>query len=201
MKKDIHEKIKEEIELIINPIKNEWRNKSEKELEILLKNLGYVCRSETSIFRNKILSDTNLANTLLEIGKKYNKNSKILIEFVSSINNMYSRYKLEITDAIFEFLIELTKNKKVNFYVSIFITDLPQFSNCVYKWDYILSIPDIVPKDKSILTFYRVINHELAVIPDNLKSNIAGKFRLFLEKPSLHEATVKKYLDIIGKLE
>ena len=195
------QRIEEEIKLVINPLKQEWDKKSELELELLLKSFGNICRSETSVYRNEVLSDNKLATVLLKIGEAYNKNSKMLIEIVSSINNMYSRYKLKITEDIFQFLIKQTNNKKVNFYVSIFITQLPQFDNYIDKWDYIMSIPDIAPKEKSINTFYRVISSELANIPDNLKSDIVQKFKYYLEKVTLHETTKDKYLDIIRKLK
>lgn len=200
MENKYQEKVDKEVIEIINPIRNNWDNFTEKELEIFLKKFGNVCREETSLLRKNILSDNELAKDLLEIGDKYNNNSKILIEIVSSINNMNKRYGLEITDDIFKFLITQTKNKKVNFYVSIFITELPQFASYAHKWDYIMSIPNIAPKEKSINTFYRIINDSINNIPDRYKIDAIKIFDKTLLNSNLHETTVKKYSKIIIEL-
>lgn len=200
MENKYQEKIDKEIVEVINPIRNSWDSFAEKELEILLKKFGNICRDETSLLRKGILSDYQLAKTLLEIGNTYNSNYKILIEIVSSINNMNKRYKLEITDDIFQFLIVQTKNKKVNFYVSIFITELPQFANFDHKWEYIMSIPNIAPKDKSINTFYRIINENIDTIPENYKMDAIKIFDKTIHNSKLHEVTVNKYLKIIAEL-
>lgn len=200
MENKYQEKVDKEVIEIINPIHNNWDNFTEKELEILLKKFGNVCRDETSLLRKSILSDNELAKDLLEIGDKYNNNFKILIEIVSSINNMNKRYGLEITDDIFKFLITQTKNKKVNFYVSIFITELPQFVSYAHKWDYIMSIPNIAPKEKSINTFYRIINDNINNIPDRYKIDAIKIFDKTLLNSNLHETTVKKYSKIIIEL-
>lgn len=200
MENKYQEKIDKEIVEVINPIRNNWRSFSEKELENLLKKFGNICRDETSLLRKSILSDYQLAKTLLEIGYNYNNNHKMLIEIVSSINNMNKRYGLNITDDIFQFLINQTKNKKVNFYVSIFITELPQFGSFDHKWDYVMSIPDIAPKEKSINTFYRIINENIDTIPEHYKMDAIKIFDKVLHNSTLHEVTVNKYLKIIAEL-
>lgn len=200
MENKYQEKVDKEFIEVINPIRNNWNSFTEKELEILLKKFGSICRDETSLLRKRILSDYELAKALLEIGDKYNNNSKILIEIVSSINNMNKRYGLEITDDIFQFLITLTKNKKVNFYVSIFITELSQFESYNYKWDYIMSIPNIAPKEKSINTFYRIINDNINKLPDDYKTDAIKIFEKALHNSNLHETTINKYLKIIAEL-
>ena len=200
MENKYQEKVDKEIIEVINPIRNHWNELTEKELEILLKKLVNICRDETSLLRKSILSDDELVKVLLKIGDKYDNNSKILIEIVSSINNMYRRYSLKITDSTFRFLINQTKNKKVNFYISIFITELPQFINYDHKWDYIMSIPNIAPKDKSLNTFYRVINDNINLIPDHYKINVIKIFEKALNNSNLHETTITKYLKIIADL-
>jgi len=150
--------------------------------------------------RKSTLSDSELSKALLEIGEKHNTNSKILIEIVSLIDNMKKRYNLEITDNIFQFLITQTKHKKVNFYVSIFITELPQFLNYDQKWEYIISIPDIAPKNKSINTFYRIITNNIDNIPKNYKIDAIKIFEKNIHNSNLHETTANKYLKIITEL-
>lgn len=199
--KKYFDEFEKELEEVIIPLLNNWNDLNEKELEILLKKFGKICRDETSLLRKELLSNDSLASVLLKIVAKYNDNTKIIIEIVSSINNMYARYNLKITNDIFNALLELTNNKKVNFYVSIFITKLPQFQILESKWDYILSIPKIAPRKKSINTFYRVINDTINNIPNEHRENIVKVFRLFLDNNSLHESTVEKYSIIIEKLD
>lgn len=113
---------------------------------------------------------------------------------------MRGRYDLEITDEIFQFLVAQTNNKKVNFYVSIFITELSQFANYAHKWDYVMSIPSIAPRGKSINTFYRVVSKNLSSFPESRKYAAIKVFEKALCNSNLHEATVNKYLDIIAGL-
>lgn len=200
MENKYQKKIDKEILEVINPIRNNWNNFTEEELENLLKKFGNICRDETSVLRKDILSDDELLSSLIKIGNKYN-NPKILIEIVSSINNMIERYNLKITDKAFQFLLSQTKNRKVNFYVSIFITRLSQFADYEQKWDYIMSIPNIAPKKKSINTFYRVIKDNLNNIPNKFKPDIINILERHLDTPNLHETTIKKYLEIILQLK
>ncbi|MCC9020630.1 hypothetical protein [Flavobacterium lipolyticum] len=200
MENKYQEKVDKEINEVVNPIRNNWDQFTEKELEILLKKLGSICRDETSLLRKNILSDITLVKALVEIGERYSNNSKILIEIVSSINNMNKRYDLEITDETFHFLIDKTKNKKVNFYISIFIAELSQFTKYGSKWEYIMSIPNIAPKEKSINTFYRIISNNIDEIPANYKSDVVKIFEKTLNSSNLHEVTINKYLKIISDL-
>jgi len=200
MKNKYQEKVNKEIIEVINPIRNNWNNFTDKELETLFKKFGNICRNETSLFRESALSDNELGNVLLEIGNKYNNNAKILVEIVSSIYNMKDRYGLEITDSIFQFLITQTKNKKVNFYVSLFITELSQFANYDQKWDYIMSIHSIAPKQKSINTFYHVITDNINNIPINCKIDAIKIFEKILNNSNFPESIVNKYLELIAKL-
>ena len=193
-------KINEEINEVIIPIIDNWNNYKESELEYMLKKLGDICRDETSIFRKKILSEERLLDVLLEIGDKYKNNTYILIQIISSIDNMHERYGLNISDRAFNFLIKHTKNKKVNFYISIFLTKLPQFDSYKNKWEYIMSIPNIAPKKKSINTFYKIINKNINNIPIEYNTFIISYFKEIICDYNLHIKNKKKYQDIINKL-
>jgi hypothetical protein len=200
MKRDINEIVEQEINEVINPLLTSWGKKTEKEVEDLLKKLGKICRDETSKFRNETLSNVNLAEELLKIGGNFKKNTTILVEIVSSINNMHERYKLIINENIFNFLLHQTKNKKVNFYVSLFITELPQFENYTDNWLYIMSIPNIAPKEKSINTFFRIISNKINSIPDKFKPEIVNIFEEYAKKENLHKSTVDKYKNLVQML-
>jgi hypothetical protein len=194
-------RFEKEMEEIVSPLLNKWDKLSEQEIERLLKKFGNrIVRSEYSVFHKYLLSDNDFAEILLEIGNTYYNNDKILIEIVSAINNMFERYELKITDKIFQFIINQTNNKKVNFYVSIFISRLPQFNNYEYKWKYIMSVPNITPRDKSRNTFYHIINENINVIPEELKPKIITIFESYIEKFNLHPSTIIQYSAIIQKI-
>lgn len=195
-------KFKKEMDEIVQPLLNNWQKLSEIELENLIKKFGrQIARSELSTLKKELLSDEFVANTLVKIAQKYKGNNKILIEVISCIGNMFSRYDLTITSEIFQFLLEQTKDKKVNFYVSIFITEVPHFKNHKNRWDYVMSIPKIAPKDKSMNTFYRVINDNLSEIPQELKEKVADVFRSFIKENDLHSSTVQNYTQLMDKLD
>jgi len=195
-------KFKNEMDEIVIPLLTNWKNLYKDQLEVLITKFGrIVVRSEFSNIKTELLSDSELAETLLSIGNKYSNNSKVLIEVISSINNMTTRYNLKVTNEIFSFLLKQTENKKVNFYVSIFITELQHFDNYEKKWEYIMSIPNIAPKKKSIRTFRTVIEKNIDKIPKDLKNKAKEVFENFLNKSeNLHEATINSYLSTIEKL-
>jgi len=201
MKTKHQEQVLKEIVDVVNPILDNWENYTENELEYLLKKLGNICRDETSLVRKEVLPTKKIAETLLKIGNEYDNNHKILTQIVSSIHNMNDRYSLEISDDWFKFFIHQTKNRKVNFYVSVFITDLPQFASYEDKWKYIMSIPNIAPKDKSMHTFYQVINDNINIIPNELKTEIIKIFEKYITEKKLHETTIENYQEIIEKLK
>lgn len=200
MKEKHIEKINREINETIIPIMNDWIIFNEDDMQRLLKKFGNICRDETSVFRKKILSEEKLLDSLLEIGNKYKDNTHILIEIVSSIHNMHDRYGMRISDKAFEFLLTHTKNRKVNFYISIFITQLPQFEFYKDKWEYIMSIPNIAPREKSISTFYNIINKNIDNLPTKYKPDIVAYFEKVISKYTLHISNIEKYQELIKKL-
>ena len=197
MKEKHIEKINREINETIIPIMNDWSIFNEDDMQRLLKKFGNICRDETSVFRKKILSEEKLLDSLLEIGNKYKDNTHILIEIVSSIHNMHDRYGMRISDKAFEFLLTHTKNRKVNFYISIFITQLPQFEFYKDKWEYIMSIPNIAPREKSISTFYNIINKNIDNLPTKYKPDIVAYFEKVISKYTLHISNIEKYQELI----
>ncbi len=78
----------------------------------------------------------------------------MLINIISSIENMVWRYKLYPSDKVFNFFKEATTLKKVNYYVSLNISSFPQYNSWEERWDYLISTPNISPKKKSIENFH-----------------------------------------------
>lgn len=199
--RDKREIVQREINDVINPLLKSWDKKTEEEVEALLRQLGRIARDETSLLRNEALSNISLAEELVKIGEKYGKNTVVLREIVSSINNMYARYKLVINEEVFNFLMNQTKNKQINFYVSLFITELSQFEKYADKWAYIVSIPRIAPKSKSMNTFFRVISGKVNDIPNQLRLEIIKILEEHAKKENLHQSTVDKYLGLVKALK
>ncbi len=196
------EQFKVQMQDVIIPVQTRWDRYTEEDLVLIIKKFSKICRGETSILMKDVLSSETLAGVLLKIANSYKDNDKILIEILSSIGNMHKRYDLKVTDDVFQFFLDQTKNKKVNFYASLFINDLPQFDSYDGKWDYILSIPKIAPRNKSINTFYRVVMENIKDIPINYKSKIKEIFEKFIsDSQKLHPATVEKYTTALAKIE
>ncbi len=196
------ELIYKEMKSLIDDLQYHWKEKTEKEVEYLCKEMDKISRGENAWFRKDALSDPDLPKELLRIGDVFNNNHIVLEGIISYIHNMFTRYGLIISDDIYGFLLKNIKNKKVAYSLITFITDVPQFNHYEYKWEYILSIPNIAPKKKSILFFHRIINKRFTEIPEALKSNVIKIFQDYLDKnPDLHEYTKEEYEEIIKKLQ
>ena len=196
------ELIYKEMKSLIDDLQYHWREKTEKEVEDLCKKMSNIARGENSWFRRDALSDPGLPEELLHIGDAFNNNPVVLEGIISYIHNMFTRYGLIISDDIYEFLLKNLKNKKVAYYLITFITDVPQFEEYEHKWEYILSIPNIAPKKKSILFFSRIIKDVFEKIPETIKKDVIKIFQDYLDKnPDLHEYTKKEYREIIQKLK
>ena len=130
-----------------------WKSYNEEDLEKIMSAFEKFPRREFlhSIF--PILTDAILAEHLVAIGKIFLTNTHMLINIISSIGNMVWRYKLYPSDKVFNFFKEATTHKKVNYYVSLNISSFPQYSSWEGRWDYLISIPNISPKRKTIKKF------------------------------------------------
>ncbi|WP_347253147.1 hypothetical protein [Leminorella grimontii] len=125
-----------------------------EEMLLLITKLELIVRAEKSSHYEAFFSDISLANELLSFYNRMDFNDKVAVNIISLIGNMIKRYGLPPTDELFEFFYNLRMIKKVNYYVSLFITQFPQFHSLSDKWDYLLSIPNIAPKLKSERNFY-----------------------------------------------
>ncbi|MIG40738.1 hypothetical protein AHW95_22395, partial [Salmonella enterica subsp. enterica] len=92
--------------------------------------------------------------------------------------------------------------RKVNYYVSLFIFRFPQFRNYKFKWDYILSIPDISPKNKSKRNFYSIGNNIVLsgeTIPVEYKNRVISLLEMF-SKGNMGSVYNDEYIDLINRL-
>ena len=119
-------------------------------------------REEFSSYYVPILIDKSLIENLIGIGETFHAHSKILTNVISSLGNIVWRYKLNPSSRIFDFFKKATKNKKVNYYVSLYITSFPQYCTWEERWTYLLSMPSITPKKKSMANFHTEVKKELS---------------------------------------
>ncbi|MFP5304096.1 hypothetical protein R2R70_23230, partial [Cobetia sp. SIMBA_158] len=75
------------------------------------------------------LSEPKLANRLLEFAGSDYKDVNFVINIVATLGNMIDRYGLPTSDQIFEFFVNLKDEKKIRYYVSMFIMRFPQFKD------------------------------------------------------------------------
>ncbi|MKM00270.1 hypothetical protein D6S11_10270 [Salmonella enterica subsp. enterica] len=149
----------ENIKIITDEIKQCAIEEDEGKILKLVSTFEKFPRKEVSSFYNVFFRDLNLCEKLISMAKYYINNDKILIEIISSLGNMVIRYGLPPSDDLYELFFSLRNRKKVNYYISLFILHFPQSESCDFRWDYILSIPDIAPKEKSKKNFYSIIKN------------------------------------------
>jgi len=185
--------------MLSNDIHN-WKSFNELELREIIKQFEKIPREEVSKFYKPYFTD-DLVDNLLRIGEANKKDTDILCNLISILGNIIVRYKVEATNKIFDFFIQSSHVKKVNYYVSLFICYLPQFKVWENKWDYIISIPTIAPKKRSKDNFFlevkKLINNG-EEIPDEYKSKIRSLLNSFIEENNLSNHTKNEYMEILN---
>ena len=151
-----------------------------------------------------VLTDSSLITSVFEIGKVYQNNLKLLINVISSLGNIVCRYEVTPSSEMFIFFKECTKKKKVNYYVSLYISSFPQYSNWDDRWNFLLSMPQIAPKKKSILNFQTelkrlLVSHE--PIPAEVRQQIMQTLNTIIGSGTLGEYSKSAFLQIVSLLE
>ena len=181
-----------------------WKSYNEGDLEKIVSDFEKFPRREFSTFYIPILTDTLLAEHLVTIGKIFLTNTRMLINIISSIGNMVWRYKLYPSDKVFNFFKEATTLKKVNYYVSLNISYFPQYSSWKGRWDYLISIPNISPKKKSIENFHTEVKKILSTkekIPFQVTKELPTILKNHINTTKMSDYLIKNYLNTIHKLE
>ena len=181
-----------------------WKSYNEEDLEKIMSAFEKFPRKEFSTFYIPILTDTLLAEHLVAIGKTFSTNTCMLINIISSIGNMVWRYKLHPTDKIFEFFKESSYHKKVNYYVSLNISHFPQYISWKRRWDYLISIPNISPKRKSIENFHTEVKKILSTkekIPFQVTKELLTILKNYINTTKMSDYLIENYLNTIHKLE
>ena len=117
---------------------------------------------------------------------------------------MVWRYKLHPTDKVFEFFKEAASHKKVNYYVSLNISYFPQYISWKRRWDYLISIPNISPKRKSIENFHTEVKKILSTkekIPIQVIKELLTILKNHINTTKMSDYLIENYLNTINKLE
>ena len=117
---------------------------------------------------------------------------------------MVWRYKLYPSDKVFNFFKESTTLKKVNYYVSLNISSFPQYSSWEERWDYLISIPNISPKKKSIENFHTEVKKILSTkekIPFQVTKELLTILKNYINTTKMSDYLIENYLNTIHKLE
>ncbi|MCO6555518.1 MAG: hypothetical protein J6572_10995 [Gilliamella sp.] len=172
------------------------------ELSELISDLEKFSRKERSLYYKEFFSDVALAEKLIYLYKNENLTKETTINIVSCIGNMTEAYNLPPLDNFFNFFNELKNVKKIDYYVSLFITKFPQFYMEDKKWDYILSILNISPKAKSERNFYieikKILNRN-ECIPNNYLDKFIASFEKMYNKAK-NDFYKNDYKEILLKL-
>lgn len=181
-----------------------WKSYDETRLQKLMKEFEKIPREEFSSFFTPILTDKSLIENIGEIGEAFQSNSEILVNVISSLGNIVWRYKLDPSVEMFDFFKKATKNKKVNYYVSLYITSFPQYHTWKDRWNYLISIPEIAPKKKSIVNFHTEVKKILNTkedIPLEVINKIITILSSHINSNFLSDYTKNDYLNTISLLE
>lgn len=181
-----------------------WKSYDETRLQKLMKEFEKIPREEFSSFFTPILTDKSLIENIGEIGEAFQSNSEILVNVISSLGNIVWRYKLDPSVEMFDFFKKAAKNKKVNYYVSLYITSFPQYHTWKDRWNYLISIPEIAPKKKSIVNFHTEVKKILNTkedIPLEVINKIITILSSHINSNFLSDYTKNDYLNTISLLE
>lgn len=176
------------------------------ELSELISDLEKFSRKERSLYYKEFFSDVALAEKLIYLYKNENLTKEATINIVSCIGNMIKGYNLPPLDNFFKFFNELKNVKKIDYYVSLFITNFPQFYMEDKKWDYILSILNISPKAKSERNFYieikKILNRN-ECIPNNYLDKFIASFEKMYNKAKndFYKNDYKEIILMLNKLK
>ncbi|MGX7090993.1 hypothetical protein ACWOBD_07315 [Gemella morbillorum] len=174
--------------------------KDEFEIENLMKNFEKMTRIEGSVFYTKYFTDEEFANILLVIARKYPGNKSIIIDIITALGMMITRYKLNETEEMYTLMLEYSSQKGISAYVAIYLPFLEGFEKHPNHWEYYMSMRKMTPKKIAQQKLVGIIEQNINNIPEQYKGEIIH----FLKER--HDAAnndfgKKVYLEMIEKIK
>ncbi|MWP50275.1 MULTISPECIES: hypothetical protein [unclassified Gilliamella] len=157
--------------------------------------------SEFTSYRKEHYATSIFLHKIINISKEYKNNAMILRNIISAVGFICTRYSF-YDDLGFNFIVYNIKNENniVRMAIVKNIYKFPQFKEWDYKWNYLLSVPQISPKNESIEYFYRAISLCIDIVPENMKEQIIKIFYGYLEKNNINDYQKKDYLSLIKSI-
>jgi hypothetical protein len=198
------DKIRQKFDINLKKIEDSINNINElKEDEVLFfsKLINLESVGEFTSYRKEHYANFLFLYKIINIARQYKNNATILRNIISAVGFICTRYSF-YDDEGFNFIKDNIDNKNDIVKIAIVknIYKFPQFNTWENKWDYLLTIPKILPKKESIEYFYRAINLCIGTIPENLKERIRKIFCDFLEKNKINDYQKKDYLLLLESI-
>ena len=173
----------------------------EKEALIFIKIIEKTTRMESNIYRKEFFSQHNLYMQLIRIADKYNEYDSIIEQILWALGEISKRYKVS-DNSIFNFFVKYinSSNRKIKLAVAAGIIFMPQFDNYKGRWDFILNMPTIPPKSKSMRLFRIAVDNRISEITNDFKEKIIYMINDFITNEKLDIDTFNLYNSTINKL-
>ena len=147
---------------------------------------------------NTYITDEEVLEYVIRILITITERCPLLAQEQEKITDIYDPK----TQGMYDFLFSLkdSTNKKIKKLVAYSIPFFSQFSTYEQKWEYIISITRIAPKEESMNRFRLIIENMIDEIPDVIKDVIIDSVQNFMQTRQLHNYTRQLYIDMIAKL-
>ena len=160
----------------------------------------------------EFLSNPQFVQKLINIGYKYASDESVVEQVLWALAQISGRifWAMRLNDSVFEadtqevydFFLKYinSNNPKIKFAVASGIIGLSEFSHYPQKWEYIVSIPSIPPKKRSIILFRRFVADNITDIPREFKCPIYRIIRDYIDKTVLDVTSKNLFEDTLFQL-
>ena len=190
-----------------------YSNNPENKLK-LIKDITNIAISEITDINVKFLSNSEFIKQLEGLADIYLEDEKFMQFLIRSFERIvttifyYAKLPNENysydTRNIYNICLKLmdAKNKNLKYWVASCITALPEFQNYEKKWEYLLSVPSLSPKEYSFVIFNRFVYNNFSTIPDEYRLRLIDTIKEFIsDYPESYKANPKIYDETLSKLK
>ena len=147
---------------------------------------------------NTYIADVEVLEYVVRILITITERCPVLAQEQERISDMYDPKTQDMYDFLFS--LKDSSNKKIKKLVAYSIPFFSQFNTYEKKWEYIISISRIAPREESMNKLRLIIEHMNDVVPDDIKDVIIDSVQNFMQTRQLHNYTRQLYIDMIAKL-